>query len=452
MVFWRFTEWTHPLLSSPRQRISRTSCLRAPLFIVVLQIFLSLFHNDTDSPFVAHSDPVRVTTLKIGGNFKRMVRDIKALQSLPHDSLRFPTPFILPTNSTLIDFSDRRLRHRFYRSGPQFLRYYANLSFTWQRFFNVIAVQFGGIYVRRRIYYYSFTEQHCQPVYRNLLHHYDIVFNYLHRWRYYGHYLIDYIPVLTALSDHYLKKAIFIVRQRTTFSVQAIQLFGVPNEHIVELRYGELAFARELFMINPLQVHAMNALLLTKMRAVFVKKLALDVERPFRYVLYNRPGKRWVTNFQDIFAHCEPKWPTVSFELYQDEKQKDFRSNIAYYNEMIFAMSCHSSGFLNVIFQQSNTVAAVVESRQSDGNLFVAMSKIFNRHLIVYRWAGFEHCTRAVKLPMYRVIPAVVKGIELARAIEAKYVRVDCPVPRATLVLGAGFSLEESGEAHPMRL
>jgi hypothetical protein len=105
-----------------------------------------------------------------------------------------------------------------------------------------------------------------------------------------------------------LKTAVLIVRQRTPLSVRAIQLFEVPDFHIVELKYGELVFARELYMINPLQVHVMNALLL-------------------------RPGKRVVRNFNDVFSHCERHYPSVRFELYQDEKQKQFRDGRRRYRE-----------------------------------------------------------------------------------------------------------------------
>jgi hypothetical protein len=228
--------------------------------------------------------------------------------------------------------------------------------------------------------------------------------------------------------------------------VQAIQLFGVPDSHIVELKYGELVFARELYMINPLQVHVMNAVLLLRMRRVFVRCLKLDDKRPFRFVLYNRPGKRFIRNFNVIFSHCERHYPSLPFELYQDEKLKQFRENIVYYNEMLFAMGCHSSGFLNIIFQQSNTVAVVIESRQSDGNLFTSIAKIFIRHLVVFRDLLFDHFTREVTLPLKRVLPAMTKGIDLAINIRLHYVRIDYDLPRIATVLGPGFTF--TNESH----
>jgi hypothetical protein len=384
-----------------------------------------------------------VTRKRINGDTKRLFRRIANLRFVVPSRVDFPTPFQLPGNSSIFDFSIYHSDKRFFRSDRGFTEYYANLGFTWERFWNMTAVHFGGIYLRGAIFYYNYFDQQCEPHLNNFLRHYDVVFNFLHRWRYYGHYIIDYLPVLAAISDHFLKTPIFIVRQRTTFSVQAIQLFGVPNGHIVELKYGELIFARQLYMINPLQIHVMNAVLLLRMRRVFVRCLNLDDRRPFRFVLYNRPGKRWVTNFDAIFAHCENHYPSIRFELYQDEKQRQFRENLVYYNEMLFAMSCHSSGFLNIIFQQSNTVAVVVESRQSDGNLFPSIAKIFNRRLVVFRDLNFNHFAREIKLPLKKVLPAITKGIDLAIEIKQHYVRLDYNLPHMATVLGPDLTLTD---------
>jgi hypothetical protein len=76
--------------------------------------------------------------------------------------------------------------------------------------------------------------------------------------------------------------------------------------------------------------------------------------------------------------------------------------------------SVHSSGILNAIFQQINTVFIIVESQQSDGHLFVAIAKIFGRHGFIFRDKSFSHLTQAVTLRMGNVLPLFEMGIRKA--------------------------------------
>jgi hypothetical protein len=196
-----------------------------------------------------------------------------------------------------------------------------------------------------------------------------------------------------------------------------------------------------VIMIRPLQMQMMNVLLLERMRAVFVEKLGLDFVKPFRFVIYNRKGKRYVLNCYKLFDRFVPLFPNITLELYEDAFQANVSANIRYYNEMLFAFGCHSSGFLNIIFQQSNTVFAVVESKQSDGHLFVGIAKIFKRHAFIYRDFQFEHSARVLKLPMNQIVPLVELAIRRAIKIQENNVRTekaDC----VSALLSFGFSID----------
>jgi hypothetical protein len=131
--------------------------------------------------------------------------------------------------------------------------------------------------------------------------------------------------------------------------------------------------------------------------------------------------------------------------LDQDNHLNEFRGQIQFYNEMLFAFSCHSSGFLNVIFQQRNTVFVVIESKQSDGNLFVAIAKIFERNAFIYRDFEFDHSVRRFKLSMNDVFPVVEAAIR--KAIEVEKVAVGGGQSNQKVpILEEGFVLKEEIE------
>jgi hypothetical protein len=184
-------------------------------------------------------------------------------------------------------------------------------------------------------------------------------------------------------------------------------------------------------------MQVMNALLLQRMRAVFVERLGLDKAPPTRFVLYNRKGKREVINFYRLFRRFGPMFPKVKLELYKDDRVGKFGDNIVYYNEMKFIFGCHGSGLLNLVFQQAGTVFAVVESKQSDGNLFVAIARIFERQAFIYRDFKFDHSAREFKLGMAEIFPFVEMAIR--RALIG-WKKREAPEIRAK-VLCKGFTL-----------
>jgi hypothetical protein len=375
-----------------------------------------------------------------------LIRDIRELPLSFFDRLYFPTPYRLSNSSVITDTTPYNGSAP-YLSHASYVQYYLNLGFAWERAKNVYCMHFGGIYFGGHLYYYDFMAQRSKPSSQYTVWHFDTIFSFLHRWFYYGHYIIDYLPVVSAISSDLQRSCLFIVRLRSVFSVSALRLFGVPDDHIVWLPYGTAAFGRHVILIRPLQMQRMNAALLEKMRSIFVARLELDKQPPFRYVLYNRKGKRHASNLHRLFKHVRPMFPRIAFELYQDEVQFEFRNQFRYFNEMLVLFGCHGSGTLNAIFQQSNTVFVVVESKQSDGNLFVAIAKIFRRHAFLHRDYEFDHFARSIKLQVKFVFPLLEMGIRRAIRIAKNYRPVESASPPPEYVLGPGFVLmrEDAG-------
>jgi hypothetical protein len=356
------------------------------------------------------------------------------------DRVYFATPYRLANLTNIVDTTPNQ-SHRDYRSDAEYADYYLNLSFTWERVRNTYCHHFGGIFYNSTLYYYDVKQQRSERSNGANVMCFDIVFNFVHRWRYYGHYIIDYVPVLTALSRFYLLHGHFIVRQRSYFSYRALRLFGIPGPHIIDAPYGTVVFGAEVFMVRPLQLQLMNALLLERMRSVFVRRLGLDKSPPFRYVIVNRPGKREILNAYRIVKRFNG---SVPLEVYDAQYAGQFRKHLLYFNEMILLMGVQSSGTLNAIFQQSNTVFIIVESRESDGHLFVAMAKIFRRHAFIFRHNSFCHFARAIKLPMGDVFPLFEMGLRKAIEIQKNYKPIESVARDEGMVLGPEFVLRKA--------
>jgi hypothetical protein len=204
---------------------------------------------------------------------------------------------------------------------------------TWERIENVYAFPYGGIYHQGYIYYYdNFAQRHSrlQNSYEVIVH--DLIFNFLHRWVAYGHIIIDYLPVFTTISAEYRAQGHFIVSDRKPFLMHAmLQVFGIPENHILSHNRHILYFGCEMLMVQPLQVGMQSPTLMAKMRSVFVRRLELDQHPPFRFVLYNRRGGRRITHFEVISTNLTWEFPRINWEIYQDEKAHFFREHLLFF-------------------------------------------------------------------------------------------------------------------------
>jgi hypothetical protein len=155
----------------------------------------------------------------------------------------------------------------------------------------------------------------------------------------------------------------------------------------------------------------------------------------------NRRGKREIRNVGSIVKKFNG---TVPLEIYDAQHAGQFRKQLLHFNEMLLLMGVHSSGTLNTIFQQSNTVFIIVESRQSDGHLFVAISKIFRRHAFIFRHNSFNHVFRAVTLPLKNVFQLFKMGIQKAIEIQKNYKPIKSIAKDAGMVLAPEFILRKA--------
>jgi hypothetical protein len=69
------------------------------------------------------------------------------------------------------------------------------------------------------------------------------------------HVIIDYLPVFTTLSAEYLAQSRFVISDRSHFCMRTmLQVFGIPENHILNYGWRILYFGREVLMVQPLQV------------------------------------------------------------------------------------------------------------------------------------------------------------------------------------------------------
>jgi hypothetical protein len=355
------------------------------------------------------------------------------------ESLVFPTPYDLSDQATIVDVSDPTDQLR-YPSQEDMAKFYCNLTITWERIRNAYSMQFGGVWIGQTVYYYARTEQYCAvaPVY--VVYHYDVVFNFIHRWIAYGHFLIDFFPVLTLLSRVFTKRGYFLIRKKVTFAREAIALFEIEESHLLELKDDESVFAREMYLIRPLQMERVNALMMERMRAVFAQRLGLDKVAPHRYVFYDRPSRK-VVNRGKVIAHVRKSRNSIKFDIYSDEFAGKMKQQVCFFNEILLVMGYRGPGLLNIIFQQTNTVAVIIETEASNPLTFPALARIFKRHLFLFLDANVDHFSPTRLLPLEKVLPLLDRAIEKACAIAQAYVPFTNPETNSKPLLGSDFGL-----------
>jgi hypothetical protein len=337
--------------------------------------------------------------------------------------LVFPTPYNLSANSTVVDVSEPRNQEG-YVSLDRLADHYRACSITWCLIRNAYYMHFGGILINRTIYYdwkdnQIFDPHSFPPAF--VVTPYDVVFNFLHRWPAFGHYLIDFFPVLTVVSDEFKRDAYFIVREKIPFVCDAIRLFNIRESHLLGLGPTELVFAQEMYVVRPLQWEKMNALMIEHMRAIFAEELGLDKAPPYRYVLDDRPTRR-VTNSGEVLRHVRDRFPSTKFEVYEDQLIGKMKEIIHYFNEILLIVGYHGSGLLNVVFQQTNTVMIVIDANDNHPWIFPPLARILKRHLFLCRDKKVGHGSSSRAMPLEQVLPLLDRAIEKAHAIGRHYV------------------------------
>jgi hypothetical protein len=272
---------------------------------------------------------------------------------------------------------------------------------------------------------------------RGCYHH---VFNFLHRWKAYGHYLIDYFPIVSMISDYYKQEGYFIVREKCAFVLDAAPLFGVSVDRLLVIAGNEAIFAKNLYMVRPLQMGNPTPLFIYKARGILAQGWGLDGTIPFRFVFCNRASRN-VVNLQEWLNHVRIAHPNLTIQVYCDELSGLSKKTALFFNEMLFAMGYHASGLFNAIFQQPNTVSMVLETDRSNGLLFPILARVFGRHCFVYRDRRTPHYSRSRAMNIAGLTPIADLALERAKLIQQHYFRIENPQPWADVVLGWGFRI-----------
>lgn len=347
-----------------------------------------------------------------------------------YEIVKVDTPLHLPDkDEVIIESWDKSPTHPYQNIFPM-------QSFEWVKVRNGHAFPWGGIYMNDTAYYIDkdyqragwghdktgvFTEYIC-----------DVVFNFQHMGAAYGHYIIDYLPVVTMISPEMIRKAYFLVRWCGDFAKGAFPLFGIRPEHIIELQPSEMLYANEIYSVRPLMMQAMYGMMLQRMREIFAQKLGLDQTIPWRYILYNRVQSRKILNMNAFIDHSKATFPNISWDLYLDEKRlevpkdKEWAEKLYFYNQQLFSFGLHGSGHLNCIFMQSNTVIFIVETKQSWASIFIGISKLFKKHLFAVRDTTFCHqrSGHAIPIEKFRIFELFDRAVRTCLALQNNWTRL----------------------------
>jgi hypothetical protein len=409
------------------------------LFLFPL-LLSSGFRSTVNHPIsLANLTLFKCETIPLECVFERSMTDIPPSNA---NLLFFPTKLFLKANSSTTEFFSQNSRNITSRS--EMAKDLRNSSVIWVRVKNAHAVPYGGVLLGNTVYV---SNPRVQGGRKSVVHNrgcYDHVFNFLHRWRAYGHYLLDYVPVLSIISEYYQENAYFIVREKTRFMRDSVVLFGISVDRLITLEESDAIFAKNLYMLQRVRPGIPTALFLYKMRRVFAREWKLDQAAPFRYVFCNRDSRN-VTNIGSLLKHISVFYPGLKIQIYNDELSGQSKATARFFNEMLFVMGYHTSGLLNMMFQQTNTVSVVIATAGasvSRQKIFPMLARIFMRHLFLYHDVTVAHRSPKRRLNLTGLIPIVDRALNKARLIGESYRPLPNPQPLDDVMLGRDFQVE----------
>lgn len=319
---------------------------------------------------------------------------------------------------------------------------YATQSFNWLIYKDTVAMPWGGIYYNGMTYYWNAEWQGLygggpETPTNFTEYQFHIVFNFAHGGTPYGHFLIDYLPVVMMISPELRQHAYFIARTMHPFLKRTLPWAGVPLEHVIPMEPDMMIRGEKLYMCNPLMMQTMNAMMLLKMREMIARKLDLGKEKPWRYVIYNRKKTRKILNIDSVLDHVHTKFPDITFDYYRDDplielpEEKKWAEQYYWYDQIMFVWSVHGSGLLNCMFMQANTVFAVLETQNSWGKIFILIGKLFLKHTYIARDWSYFHWRSGHNIPFekYRVWDSIDLAINKAIEVQKTWKPMDIPCP-----------------------
>lgn len=273
---------------------------------------------------------------------------------------------------------------------------YDNQSFEWVRVIDGCAYPWGGAIINDTVYYHDMRHQN------SFLFHWpksgvftefraDVVFNYGHWGWQYGHWIIDFLPLVTMISPEMRKKAHILMQHQGKFGPILMNLFGFPKDHVHHMRRLQVFSSHHMYLTRPVMIQKMYVAMIRRMRLYFREKLSLDQKTPWRYVFYNRDNNRIIRNAGNIRRYIIRKYPQIDIDVYRDEERMNlgksmrWADKLYFYNEMMFSMGMHGSGYLNVVFMQTNTVMLEIETGLSWTCIFTGLAKGLKIHLYTTR-------------------------------------------------------------------
>lgn len=270
---------------------------------------------------------------------------------------------------------------------------YQNQQIEWVVVKNATSYPFGGVFYSGSVFYFNPAGQHItlknwpsKGIFTK--QHHNIVFNYAASGFAYGHAILDILPLLTAIEPSLKAQSRFIMTTRAvSFVENALPLFGVPKENIIFLKQMELVTADVMVMVSPARYTTMDGSLLVRMRVIIAAKIGLDLHPPRQRIFYNRREGRRICDMRQIMKKTVSACSNVPARVYMDEMETGVQhpslamfpwaEKLYFFNQMIFLFALHGSGSLNAMFMQRDSVLCLIETRESDANIFKVLSELF---------------------------------------------------------------------------
>lgn len=412
-------------------------CMQAAITLLLVlfpliaeYVIMSKCFNYRSTIFVVATSPICVPQRDL----PRQLIPLPRVKHAKFDKLPVKTKRLRVNLSTTLQNHTRFLNLQDGAEKPFSESYYANDHFYWVQIPNGQSYPHGGVRLKDTVYYFEHHEQ-VHETHLPFAYEYrcEILFNFAHKWKAYGHYLIDYLPILTTISRDMKQKAFFLFPYNTTFVAKTFPLFGLPHSQLLFHHDAEVFRADRLYVVSPLVMQTMPGLPLIRMRALFSRRLEiLDRVRPSRYVIHNRHDRRSVLNMDVIWNRTRVEFPHLPLELYNETVAPagTWTDRLIFYNQMMFLFAVHGSGSLNCIFMQSNTVMFIINTNWCWCSIFPAIARLLHRHGFFYRDPHFRHFSQGDLLNITVVMPIMSQAIKTAVMSSQLWVHYDLPVPR----------------------
>ncbi|OHT15802.1 hypothetical protein TRFO_13815 [Tritrichomonas foetus] len=242
-------------------------------------------------------------------------------------------------------------------------------TFDFVKIYNSVAGEYCSIYTKRGFMF--FHRWHTFEVPQNgtfdLTHCHSILALCNEHSCSYGHWYIDYAPMLIFFPTIVLRTSIIPYIWRAPYVHEMIEYFPVQLHQFVLTGDRRLYHASNLYLVLPLHVFELHAKLLYGLKLLLMRVFGLGHSLPFRFVFYNRESfrSRHIANAQELVHLAHRISNNITFELSRD--RKGIAGQAYYFNQIYFLWCLHGSVMSNFNFMNEKSIIVEVNTYVSSG-------------------------------------------------------------------------------------